>query len=68
MQESCADQEGWDRGFGPHLKNHKNIGFLSNNGPEPLIKSQSYQASIQCLTNIGMPAKCHLKSVSLASQ
>ena len=27
----------------PHLKKHKNKGFLGNNGPNPL-KSQSYQA------------------------
>ena len=25
-----------DRGSGPSLKNHKNIGFLSNTGPDPL--------------------------------
>ena len=28
--------------------NHKAIWFLSNTGPDPLKKSQSYQASIQC--------------------
>ena len=28
------------------LKNHKNIGFLSNTGSDPLKKSQGYQASI----------------------
>ena len=39
---ACADQEGkrGDRGRDPppppHLKNHKNIGFLSNTGPNPL--------------------------------
>ena len=27
---------GGDRGSGPPLKNHKNIGFLSNTGPDPL--------------------------------
>ena len=27
---------GGDRGSGPPLKNHKNIGFLSNIGPDPL--------------------------------
>ena len=30
-----------------HLKNKKNIGFLCNACPDPL-KTQSYQASIQC--------------------
>ena len=34
--EACADPEGeGDRGSGP-LKNHNNIGFLSNTGPDPL--------------------------------
>ena len=39
-----------DRGSGPPppLKNHKNIGSLSNTGPDPLKKSQIYVASIQC--------------------
>ena len=31
---SCADPEG-DRGSGPPMES-KNIGFLSNNGPDPL--------------------------------
>ena len=53
--------------FGPaHVRiqrggrgNHKNIGFLSNTGSDPL-KNRSYQASIQCWTIIGTPAKRHL--------
>ena len=33
----CADPEGGGgRGSGPPLKNHKNIGFLCNTGPDPL--------------------------------
>ena len=32
----CVDPEGGHRGPDPHLKNHKNIGFLSNIGPDPL--------------------------------
>ena len=32
---SCADPEGV-KGVGTPLKNHKNIGFLSNTGPDPL--------------------------------
>ena len=43
----------------PPPKNHKNIGFSSNTGPDPL-KNHSYQASIQCLAIIGTPAKRHL--------
>ena len=32
-----ADPEGWGQGVqNPPLKNHKNIGFLSNTGPDPL--------------------------------
>ena len=50
---------GWDRGSRPPLKNHQNIGFPGNTGPDPL-KSQSYQASIQCWAIIGMSAKRHL--------
>ena len=44
------------------VKNHKNIESLSNTGPDPLKKSQSYmyQASIQCLAIICPPAKRHL--------
>ena len=56
-----------DRGSGPSLKNHKNIGFLSNTGPDPK-KWQSYQASIQCRVIIGTPAKRHLNGVSLAGR
>ena len=29
-----------------HPKNHKNRGFLSNTGPDPLKKKQSYQAHL----------------------
>ena len=51
---------GGDRGSGPHpLENHKDIGFLSNTGPDH-EKSQSYQASIQSWVVIGMPVKRHL--------
>ena len=33
----CADPEGGKGGLGiPPLKNYKNIGFLSNTGPDPL--------------------------------
>ena len=43
----------------PPLKNHKNIWFSSNTGPDPL-KNRSHQARIQCWTIIGTPAKRHL--------
>ena len=41
---SCADPEG-DRRSGPHLKNHKNIGFLSNTSLYPL-KNHKIQNSM----------------------
>ena len=50
---------GGDRGSGPTLKNHKNIGFSSHTGPDPL-NIHSYQDSIQCWTIVGTPAKRHL--------
>ena len=52
-----------DRGSGPPpppLINHKNIGFLSTTGSDPLKHLQNYQASTQCWANIGLPAKRHL--------
>ena len=59
---SCANPE---RGQGVRitLKNHKNIGFLSNAGTVPL----NNQASIQCRAIIGPPAK-HFNGVSLAGR
>ena len=54
----AGDGEGGGTGSRPPLKNHQNIGFPGNTGPDPL-KSQSYQASIQCWAIIGMSAKRH---------
>ena len=48
---------------GPPLKNYKNIGFLSNTGPEPLKTNP-----IQCWAIIDPPAKRHLNCVSLAGR
>ena len=59
--------KGGNRGSRPHLKNHKNIGFPSIIGPDPL-KSQSYQATIQCWAIISTQAKCHLNGVSQAGR
>ena len=53
-------------GPGP-LENHKNIGFLSNTGPGPDLKSQSYQ-TIQCEAIIDTQAKRHLNGISLAGR
>ena len=59
------------RGFGDplHDKNHKNIGFLSNTGPNPL----KYHKAIKPAFNVGpssadTPAKSHLNGVSLAGR
>ena len=38
-----------DRGSGPSLKNHKNIGFPSNTGPDPI--------KVECWAILGTPAK-----------
>ena len=35
-------QRGWGMGSGPPLKNHKNIGFLGNYGPDP---QKNYEAT-----------------------
>ena len=57
-QLPCADPEGeGTRGPDP-LKNHENIGFLSNAGPDPL-KNQAI---------VSPPAKRHLTGVSLAGR
>ena len=63
QMHAMGGSRGGDRGSGPPLKNHKNIGFPSNIDPDPL-KSQSYQASIQWWA-IDTPAKRHYKGVSL---
>ena len=37
MSKSMCGSRGGDRGSGSsHSENHKNIGFLSNTGPDPL--------------------------------
>ena len=48
---ACADPEG-DRGSGSPLKNHKNIGFLSNTGPDPL----EYHKATKSSFNDGPPS------------
>ena len=42
---ACADPEGGGQGVRTPLKNNKNIGFLSNTGPDPL---KNQEATIQC--------------------
>ena len=64
-QVLCADPEGGQgvQPSPPPLKNHKNIGFSSNTGPD-LLRNRSYEASIQCWIIIGTP----VKRVSLAGR
>ena len=59
---SCADPEGGQGVRTSPLKNHKNIRFSSNTGPNPL-ENRSYEASIQCWAIIGLRAKRHLMAV-----
>ena len=58
---------GGGRGSGPPppMKNHKDIGFLSNTGPDPL---KNHKACSQCWAIIGLPAKHHFNGVLLACQ
>ena len=42
------------------LKNHKNIGFLSNTGPDPLKNHKATKPALKCWAIIGPPAKRHL--------
>ena len=68
---SSADMRssrGWNRGSRPPMKNNKNIGFLSNTGPDPPEKSQSYEVNNQCWAIIGTEAKRHLNDISLVGQ
>ena len=61
----CADPEVRGSEPPPPPESYKNIGSYSNNVPIPL-KSQSYQASIQCWAIIGPPEKRHFIGISLA--
>ena len=69
------------RGSGIPLKNHKNIGFLSNTGPDPLKNHKATKPAFNvgpssaCHWNANSilghhrpPVKRHLNGVSLASQ
>ena len=61
MRESRG---GGGRGSGPPLKNQKNIGFLSDTGPDSLKN----QTCMQCWSVICPPAKRHFNSVSLTGR
>ena len=60
VSTTCADHEGGTGGPDPPpppppLKNHKNIGFSSNTGPDPLKNRKATMPAF----NVG-PAKLHL--------
>ena len=64
MNQSCMCGSRGGGGAGgpdppPPLKNHENIGFSSNTGPDPL-KNHCYQANIQCWVVIGTLPKRYL--------
>ena len=48
-----------DRGSGPPLKNHKNIGFLSNSGPDPLKNHKATKPAF----NVGPSSACQRNTV-----
>ena len=64
---------GGGRGSAPHLKNHKNIGFLSNiariAGSAPLKNTKATKLAFNVgPTSIDTPAKRHLNGVSLVGR
>ena len=60
-KNSCADPEGAGyRGSGPPLKNKKkNIGFLSNAGPDPLKNHKATKPAF----NIGQSSACQQNAI-----
>ena len=62
-----VDPEERTGGQAPTLKNHKNIGFPSNIGTDPL-KIPKLPSQNSMLAIISTPAKRHLNGVSLADR
>ena len=60
--QACKDPEGGKGGPDPQ-RNHKNIGFLSNTGLDPLKITKLPSQPLQCRAIIGMLAKRHLNGV-----
>ena len=63
---TCADPEGGGggRGSGPSMKNHKNIGFLSNSGPNSLKNHSATEPAF----NVGPSSARQRNVVSLAGR
>ena len=58
-QAPCVDSEGGTGGPDPHLENDKNVGFLSNTGPDPLKNHKAFKSAfnVLCWAIIGPPVK-----------
>ena len=55
-------------GGGGSLKNHKNIGFLTNTGPDPLKSYKAARPAFNVEPASETPAKRHVNDVSLAGR
>ena len=70
----CGSRGGRGRGPYPPLKNHKNIGFLSNTGPDPLKNHKAIKPALNVEPTSHdsetpfTTAKRHLNGVSLAGR
>ena len=53
---------------GGSLKNHKNIGFLTNTGPDPLKSYKAARPAFNVEPASETPAKRHVNDVSLAGR
>ena len=60
-----VDPEG-GQGVEPPMKNHNNIGFTCNTGPDPLEITRATKPAFYAI--ICLPAKRHLNAVSLAGR
>ena len=53
-------QRGGGAGVRPFpLKNHKNIGFLGNTGPDPMENHKAYKPAL----NVGPPSACQRNAI-----
>ena len=55
---------GGERGSGPPLKNHKNIGFLCNTGPDPLKNHKATKPAF----NVGPASARQRNAISMAGR
>ena len=62
MGQPCLNPEGGAEGPDPPEKNHKNIVFLTNSGPDPLKKHKATEPAF----NARPSSARHLNGVSLA--